>query len=78
MHKITLDCRAKECTDKIAKIFNSYETLDDGGEISLMTGSDPIKLYYEMLTKTNGNFHWIPIKEGPNDWQVLIEKTFTM
>ncbi len=78
INKITLDCRLRKCDDKIVKIFNTYETLYEGNEIVLITKTDPMRLYYELLSKTNGNFHWIPLKEGPNEWKVLIEKSFNI
>lgn len=74
MDKITLDYRANGYGDKIAEIFDYYNTLDDGGEISLITESDPMKLYYEIHSKTNGNFYWVPIKDGPSEWEIVIEK----
>lgn len=78
INKIILDYRMKEYGDKAAAIFNIYEMLEEGDEIDLITKTDPMKLYYEVFSKTNGNFHWIPLKEVPGEWEVLIEKSFTV
>ena len=78
INKITLDYRLNQSDYKVKNIFDTYKKLNEGDKIDLLTKSDPKKLYYELFPKTKGNFHWIPLREGPDGWEVVIEKSFNM
>jgi uncharacterized protein (DUF2249 family) len=76
MDKI-IDCRNKKCSLEYSKISENFKIVENGGSIHLKTTTDPKKLFYEMLNKEDGNFYWIPVKDGPNEWDIMIEKTST-
>jgi len=71
----TIDCRKKKCSLEFASIAENYNSISNGESIQLKTTSNPKKLFYELLNKEHGNFYWIPIKDGPNEWDVMIEKS---
>ncbi|MBL1213981.1 MAG: DUF2249 domain-containing protein [Ignavibacteriae bacterium] len=78
INKITFDHRLNQGDYEAEKIFNTYKKINEGDEIALLTKSDPKKLYYKLFSKTRGSFHWVPLKEGPNEWKVIIEKSLTI
>ncbi len=71
-----IDCRNKKCNLKYTSIAESFNTINNGETIHLKTTSNPKKLFYELFDKEHGNFYWIPIKDGPNEWDVMIKKSF--
>jgi uncharacterized protein (DUF2249 family) len=71
-----IDCRKKECSLEYASISENFNSIDEGESIELKTTKNPKKLFYEMLNKEHGNFYWIPIKDGPAEWDVMIQKSF--
>ncbi|MCB0749288.1 MAG: DUF2249 domain-containing protein [Ignavibacteriae bacterium] len=78
INQVTLDYRLNQNDYKVEKIFDTYKKLNEGDEITLLAKSDPKKLYYELFSETKGKFHWIPLKEGPDEWKVVIEKSLTI
>ncbi len=77
-HNMLIDCRSKNCNLKYESIAENYKAIDSGEAIQLITNSDPQNLFYEMLSKEKGNFHWVTLEDGPKEWNILIEKTFSM
>ena len=73
-----IDCREKECNLKYANIAESFKSISNGESIQLKTTKNPEKIFFELLNKERGNFYWIPIKDGPAEWDVMIEKAYTM
>ena len=73
-NETVIDCKSKQCSLKITKIEKDFRSINDGGTIRLLTDTNPKKLFYELLAKERGNFYWIPLEDGPKEWEVLIEK----
>lgn len=78
INKITLDYTRNQEGYEVDKLIAAYQKLNDGDEIALLTRTDPKKYFYELFSETKGNFHWIPLRECPGDWEVVIEKSFTI
>lgn len=74
-HNTLIDCRSKKCNLKYESIAENYKAIDNGEAIHLITDSDPRKLFYELLSRERGNFYWIPLEDGPTEWDVMIEKS---
>ncbi len=73
---MTINCNSKKCNGNT--IYYTYKILKVGEAFTLKTNFDPKKIYYSMMNKVNGKFHWIYLAEGPKEWRVLIEKTITV
>ncbi len=69
-----IDCRNKPCSITYENIIENFTSLNYGEYFLLRTTSNPKKLFYELLDKERGNFYWVPLKDGPNEWNVMIEK----
>ncbi len=69
-----IDCRGKHCSLDYEKIEKNFKSIKDGQAILLITDSNPQKLYYELLSRERGNFYWALFEDGPNEWEVQIEK----
>ncbi len=77
-NNILIDCRGKNCKLEYESIAEDFKSIHSGQSIRLVTDSDPNKLYYELLAKERGNFYWALLKDGPKEWDVMIEKTYTL
>jgi uncharacterized protein (DUF2249 family) len=73
-----IDCRNKKCSLEYVSIEENFNSISNGESIQLKTTINPKKLFFELLTKQRGKFYWIPIKDGPNEWDVMIEKSSGM
>ncbi len=72
-NETVIECKSKQCSG-FAKIADNFRAINDGGIIRLITDSNPKKFFYELLSKERGNFFWIPLEDGPKEWEILIEK----
>ncbi len=74
-NNLVIDCRSKHCSLRYKNIADDFKSIKNGESIHLITDSDPRKLFYELLSKERGNFYWIPLEDGPGEWDVMIEKS---
>lgn len=57
-----------------AKIFEAFDELKSGEAIHLSNDHDPRPLHYQFMMEREGQFVWEYLQEGPDQWQVAIEK----
>jgi len=69
-----IDCRNKLCNLAYENIADNFKSLHHGEYFLLRTTSNPKRLFYELLNKERGNFYWVPLIDGPKEWNVMIEK----
>ncbi|MFB6346881.1 MAG: DUF2249 domain-containing protein [bacterium] len=69
-----LDVRSYEPQKRHDLIYERYEDLEPGDAFVLINDHDPKPLYYQMQEEMSGDIHWDYLKEGGNEWRVLIGK----
>ena len=62
---------------KHATIFQRYDALNEGEQITIHNDHDPKPLYYQLLGERGNVFTWEYLEEGPVWWKVRIRKRIT-
>lgn len=70
----TLDVRTIPPRIRHPMIFETFDNLPAGGSFRLVNDHDPKPLFYQFQAERNGQFSWQYEQEGPEVWQVLIQK----
>jgi uncharacterized protein (DUF2249 family) len=74
MNETLIDVRPMVPRDRHPTIFNTWQSLGQGGSILLVNDHDPIPLYYQFVCEHGGGFHWEYLDQGPELWRVRIRK----
>jgi uncharacterized protein (DUF2249 family) len=70
-----LDVRTIAPRERHPLIFTTFDQLQEGESFTLLNDHDPQPLYYQFLHVRAGQFSWVYLEEGPDDWRVRITKT---
>lgn len=70
----TLDVTRIEPRFKHPKIFETFDTLAEGGEFVIYNDHDPKPLYYQLLAERGDIFTWEYLDQGPEAWRIKIAK----
>ena len=70
----TIDVTVIEPRFKHATIFQRFDSLDEGEAFIIFNDHDPKPLYYQLLGERGDIFNWNYLQEGPEYWQVKIQK----
>jgi regulator of cell morphogenesis and NO signaling len=65
---------ALEPAKKHPAVFEKFDALPHGEAFLLINDHDPKPLYYQMVAERGKVFNWQYLEEGPEVWQVKIEK----
>lgn len=71
---IELDVRPIPPRDKHPKIFEVFDTLQQGESMIIINDHDPRPLKYQFEFERPGRFEWKYIEEGPEVWRVVIKR----
>ena len=71
----TLDVREIIPRERHPRIFNTFDSLADGGHFILVNDHDPKPLFYQFNVERPGQFDWQYLEQGPEVWRVKISKT---
>lgn len=74
MSDIVIDVAALAPWDRHHAIFDSYGRLPVGGALRLDVDHDPVPLRTQFEALHGGEFAWSYLAQGPDAWQVRIEK----
>lgn len=55
-------------------IFNRFDELEEGADLTILNDHDPKPLYYQMLGERGNVFIWEYLEQGPEWWKVKITK----
>ncbi len=72
--KATIDVRTIPPRERHPLIFRTFDELAPGESLLLINNHDPKPLYFQFQWERTGNFDWKYLEEGPENWQVKIEK----
>lgn len=72
--KVTLDVREMPPWERHPKIFDTFDNLEQGGEILLINDHDPRPLHYQFMMEREGTFEWSSEEKGPQEWMATIRK----
>ena len=70
----TIDVTSIEPRLKHATIFQHFDRLKPGEAFIIFNDHDPKPLYYQLVGERGDIFTWNYLQEGPQHWQVKIEK----
>ena len=70
-----LDLRPLSDDIRFPKVFEAFDRLKLGESVELLNDHDPRPLYYRMLRERAGQFRWHPLLEGPDRWEISLERT---
>ena len=73
----TIDLRLIAPRERHPLIFSTFRGLPLSKTMTLVNDHDPRPLYYQMQAQHPGEFSWDYIQNGPEVWQVRIERTAT-
>jgi uncharacterized protein (DUF2249 family) len=73
-NEITIDVRPMVPRERHPTIFNTWDSLAQGGAILLVNDHDPLPLYYQFAMEHAGGFRWDYLERGPQLWRVRISK----
>lgn len=71
---IKLDLRDIPVMERHPLIFESWETLPNGGTLQIINDHDPKPLRYHFDSEYRGEFSWEYAADGPDEWVVNITK----
>jgi len=71
---ITLDIRPVPVKEKHPTIFRTFDGMAPGSTLLLINDHDPKPLYYQFAAERAGKFQWKYVEQGPEVWQVEIQK----
>jgi len=69
-----IDARQFASAVKHRTIFAVWNELSSGTAMLLLNDHDPKPLYYQLAAEYPGQFDWTYVEEGPEQWQVKIQK----
>ncbi|ELR72005.1 Nitric oxide-dependent regulator DnrN or NorA [Fulvivirga imtechensis AK7] len=70
-----LDVRIIEPKLKHPTIFQRFDELETGEQLTIVNDHDPLPLYYQFKAERPEQFEWNYLQEGPDAWRVGITKT---
>ncbi len=70
----TIDVTVLEPRLKHPTIFNKFDQIKKGDAFVISNDHDPKPLYYQLLAERGNVFSWEYLENGPEIWQVKIEK----
>ncbi len=73
-YAVTIDVRQFVPAVKHRTIFGVWDVLSCGARMLLINDHDPKPLYYQLAAEHTDEFEWTYLEEGPERWQVAIEK----
>ena len=71
----TLDVRIIEPRLKHPSIFQGFDNLKKGEDLTIINDHDPLPLFYQFKAERPDIFEWQYIEKGPVTWKVVITKT---
>jgi len=71
---IVLDVRPIVPREKHPAIHATFDGLNPGQTMTLISDHDPKPLYYEFSAEKPGQFNWDYLEQGPEVWKVLITR----
>lgn len=72
--RIPLDVRFLAPRERHPLIFQTFDSLPEGGALELINDHEPKPLLYQLQFEQWGTFEWSPLEEGPEVWRVEIRK----
>src|SRR3989338_9835261 len=70
----TLDLRNMLPFERHSKIFEMWNSLEEGETLKIINDHEPKPLYYQFEAEHKGQFEWNYEKQGPEDWIFTIKK----
>lgn len=70
----TLDLRDIPPFERHNKIFETWNSLNEGESMEVINDHEPKPLYYQFEAEQKGHFEWTYKKQGPKDWIFVIKK----
>lgn len=70
----TLDLRDIPPFERHGKIFEIWDSLNEGESMEIINDHEPKPLYYQFEAEQKGHFKWTYKKQGPKDWIFVIKK----
>jgi len=70
--RIELDLRSMPPSQRHDRIFQAFESLRVGEEMTLIVDHDPKPLLYQFQAERAGCYGWSALEEGPERWRILI------
>lgn len=70
----TLDLRNMPPFERHTKIFEMWNSLEEGETLRITNDHEPKPLYYLFEAEYKGQFEWNYVKQGPEDWIFTIKK----
>lgn len=67
-----LDVRPLPPPERHETIFGRLDALATGETLRLVNDHDPVPLRYQLDAARPGEFHWISVESGPEEWQIDI------
>jgi uncharacterized protein (DUF2249 family) len=67
-----LDVRPLPPRERHDTIFGRLDALTAGQTLRLVNDHDPVPLRYQLEATRPGEFHWVPVEAGPEQWQIDI------
>ncbi|HDZ27137.1 hypothetical protein LCGC14_0943040 [marine sediment metagenome] len=71
---VELDLRSIPPFERHVKIFQSWESLEQGQALRIINDHDPKPLHYQFKAEEKGKYEWEYEQEGPKDWIVKIKR----
>jgi uncharacterized protein (DUF2249 family) len=69
-----LDLRNMPPIERHSKIFEMWNSLEEGETLKITNDHEPKPLYYHFEAEYKGQFEWNYSKQGPEDWIFTIKK----
>ena len=68
----TIDVRTMPPRDRHPTIFGVLDELDAGQALRIVNDHDPVPLRYQLEATRPGQFEWVTVEDGPEQWSVDI------
>ncbi|HEU4700681.1 MAG TPA: DUF2249 domain-containing protein [Gemmatimonadales bacterium] len=74
VEKTRIDVRRIPPRERHPSIFAAFDALQPGEALVIVNDHDPRPLRYQLMMERTEQFEWIYEAEGPEVWQVRIER----